>query len=509
MTAPSHSGHSLKILFVTSEIHPLVKTGGLGDVSAALPAALQQAGVDVRVLIPAYPQIMAGAEDKKEIATLPGLPGEDAVRLVSGTLPGSGITLLIVDYPPYYDRSGGPYQDRTGRDWPDNARRFGLLSHVGALLGCHRSPLAWHPDIVHCNDWQGGLVPAYLHYREGKKAATVMALHNLAYQGIFPPATMKKLGLPPASFSIHGVEYYGNLSFLKAGLFYADHITTVSPTYADEIQHEPLGFGMQGLLASRRDRLTGILNGIDVHDWNPQTDRHLARNYGTTTLADKQDNKRALQRRLMLQPSPRAPLLAVVSRITHQKGLDLLLEIAPALLETPAQLALLGSGEAELEQAFASFAARHPGKVSAVIGFDEALSHQLEAGADIFLMPSRFEPCGLNQMYSMRYGTPPVVHATGGLADSVVDASPKNIRNGCATGFVFRRFAPEDFLHTVQRAVAAYHDKKLWHALQRNGMRQDFSWEKSAQAYVELYRSLRERHRQVTATASAPIRADG
>jgi starch synthase len=480
-----------RILFVTPEMHPLTKTGGLADVSAALPAALRQLGVDVRVLMPGYPKVFEGVENLRTQATLRDLPGVGEVRLLSATFPAdSGVPLLIVDYPPFFYRNG-PYQNEQGRDWPDNALRFGLLSRIGAILGSGASPLPFRPGIVHCNDWQTGLTPALLHYTAGPKAKTVMTIHNLAFQGIFPPELTTTLGLPAESFRMEGVEYYGNLSFLKAGLYYADHITTVSPTYAREIQSEPLGFGMQGLLAHRRDRLTGILNGIDTADWDPSTDRRIALTYTAASLDRKAANKRALQERLGLDIDPEIPLLGAVSRITHQKGLDLVLETAPRLLALPAQIVLLGSGDAAMEQGFTRLARDYPGKVAAVIGFDEELSHLVEAAADIFLMPSRFEPCGLNQMYSQRYGTPPVVHATGGLADTVVDTTPDSLRDGTATGFVFRDMAAPAFLDCTLRAVRLYReDPRAWRQIQVNGMGRDFSWGKSAAAYLDLYRSL-------------------
>ncbi len=481
---------TLKVLFATPEIHPLVKTGGLGDVSGALPPALRHVGVDARVLVPGYSKLMAAVPKKRLLARMSGIPEHGEIRLLSAAMPGSGTPLLIVDYPPYYDRPGGPYLDARGRDWPDNMWRFGLLSRVAALLGSGGGPLAWRPDIVHCNDWQTGLAPALLHFAPGPKAATVITIHNLAYQGIFPPEYVTRLGLPASSFSMEGVEYYGSLSFLKAGLFYADHITTVSPTYAAEIQGEPLGFGLQGLLAARKAHLTGIVNGVDLEHWNPSADPFLPKTYSAHRLAGKQANKLALQRRLGLEGSPDVPLLGMVSRITDQKGVDLVLQIASRIIAEPAQLALLGTGDPALEQACLKLARRHPGRIGLHIGFDEGLSHLVEAGSDIFLMPSRFEPCGLNQMYSMIYGTPPVVHATGGLADTVVDATPATLKDGSATGFVFDRLTPQDFLAAVRRALSAYRDKKTWRGLQRNGMGRDFSWERSALEYRAVYGTL-------------------
>jgi starch synthase len=479
----------LKVLFATSEVAPLIKTGGLADVSAALPVALNVLGVDIRVLVPGYPQVMQVLKTRSRVATLPGLPGVPAANLIASKLP-SGLPLLVVECP-IYDRAGGPYQNGSAIDWPDNDLRFGLLSYVGALLSTPASPFAaWNPDIVHCNDWQTGLTPVYLNYVRGPKARTVMTIHNLAYQGIFPPQSANRLGLPPQAFTIDGVEYYGNMSFLKGGLQFADRITTVSPTYAREIQSEPLGMGLQGLLSRRKDVLSGILNGIDVDAWDPESDPYIERYYNVSRLAAKQDNKRALQLRMSLQDEQQTPLFGVVSRLTDQKGLDVLAEIADELVKLPAQLVVLGSGDPALQRSFQDLAHLHPGRIAVQIGFDEGLSHQIEAGADLFAMPSRFEPCGLNQMYSQRYGTPPVVHGTGGLSDSVVDCTPATLKDRTATGFVFTPLDPVTMLENCRRAVAVYGDQRTWRQLQKNGMQRDFSWESRAQQYLDLYRAL-------------------
>lgn len=475
----------LKVLFATSEVTPLIKTGGLADVSGALPAALRAIGVDVRVLVPGYNPVIAQLGQHTTVATFADLAGFPPARLLSGVM-ANGVPLFVLDCPSMYQRGGGPYQDASGHDWADNAQRFGLLSKIAALLSCSSSPLAWRPDLVHCNDWQTGLTPAYLHFEQGA-APSVMAIHNLAFQGIFPPAMLEKLNLPPSSFSMNGVEYFGNLSFLKAGLYYAEHITTVSPNYAREIQQEALGFGLQGLLATRSDDLTGILNGIDTDEWDPATDPHLAKTYSSAHMTGKAANKKTLQRKLGLSLKPDIPLLGVVSRFTEQKGLDLLLEIAPQLTELPVQLAMLGSGDALMQKSARDLSHLYPGKIAAVIGFDEQLSHQIEAGADMFVMPSRFEPCGLNQLYSQRYGTPPVVHATGGLADSVVDCTPATLADGSASGFVFDGMSAENLLAAIQRAVDLYHDQSKWKVLCKNSMAKDFSWQRSAEAYRAVY----------------------
>ncbi len=484
----SRSATTVNVLFVTSEIYPLVKTGGLADVSGSLPAAVRQLGVDIRILVPGYPQIMAGLPNKWVIAT--GIFEFGEVRLLSAIMPDSEVPVIVIDYPPFYDRPAGPYQNAVGDDWPDNALRFGLLSRVGALLASDSSPLPWRPDVVHCNDWQSGLTPVYLHSLPGKKAASLLTIHNLAYQGVFPPETVKQIGLPPKSFDVNGVEYYDNMSFLKGGIYFADHITTVSPTYAAEIQSAPLGFGMEGLLATRRAHLSGILNGIDDKHWNPTADTYLTAHYNTRKLSGKAVNKNALQQQLGLEENPRVPLLGVISRITYQKGLDLLLETSQALLAQSLQIVLLGAGDNDLEARFKALESQYPGKISVTIGYSESLAHRIEAGADIFLMPSRYEPCGLNQMYSMRYGTPPLVFATGGLADTVTDLTPQTDQDESATGFVFHQQSAQDFLDTVQRAITTFRNKKTWRRLQRNGMCRDFTWRRSANDYLALYQRL-------------------
>lgn len=487
------SSQGLRVLFITSEVYPLCKTGGLGDVSAALPAALRTLQTDVRLLLPGYPQVLAGVKYKSKVAEFNELPQFPPTTLLSGRLSLSkteNIPVFVIDCPGLYRREGGPYMDTLGRDWPDNALRFGLLSKVGAILASDASPIAWRPHIAHCNDWQSGLTPAYLHFHPGKKAATVMTIHNLAFQGIFPPGSVIQLGLPPDSFDVNGVEYYGNLSFLKAGLYYADHITTVSPNYAEEIQIEPLGFGLQGLLAARRRHLTGIINGIATSEWDPAIDPHLVKNYTSKKLSDKATNKSALQQQMGLTVDADIPLFGVVSRLNHQKGTDLLIQVAPQLIKIPAQLIVLGSDHADLEHQLATLAQTYPDAIAVRIGFNEALSHLIEAGADCFLMPSRFEPCGLNQMYSQRYGTPPVVHATGGLLDTVVDCTPTTLAEGNASGFLFYPMTADNLLNTIKRAAQIYHNKKNWQRLQKNGMAKDFSWHASATAYQKIYGSL-------------------
>ena len=474
-----------RILFVTSEVHPLIKTGGLADVSASLPAALQELGEDVRLLIPGYSQVLDGLSSKKTVASFSVFPGQPEVRLLSARMPQTNVPVYVLDAPQYFCRVAGPYQYHLGGDWPDNAMRFGMLSKVAAMLGSADTPVAWQAELVHCNDWQTGLAPAYLQLAKGLHAQSVMTVHNIAFQGNFDRDWLQPLHLPQHVFDMHGVEFHGNLSFLKAGLHYADRIVTVSPTYAHEIQATEMGYGMQGLLTVRKADVSGILNGIDENEWNTATDKHLVVHYDEHDLSLKTKGKLALQQRLGLEVNEHVPLLGVVSRLTYQKGLDLLLECLPMLLESGAQLVVLGSGDAEFERRYQQLAQRYAGRVSVTIGFDEALSHQIMAGADIFLMPSRFEPCGLNQMYGMRYGTPPVVRRTGGLADSVINASLEG-----GTGFVFDDPGAAALQQTIKWAIECYRDPNTFRRIQLNGMHRDVGWRHSAQLYLELYRTL-------------------
>jgi len=482
----------VKILFATSEISPWVKTGGLGDVSGTLPLALRRLGCDVRVLVPRYPAFQAAFSAARPVAHLPWmgghLPGADLLAAESA----DGLPLLLLDCPPLYDRPGNPYLGPDGLDWSDNHLRFGLLSRVAARLASPASPLDWRPDILHCQDWQTALAPYYLRFREKSGAASVLTIHNLVFQGCFPPQLLGQLGFGAADWHIDGVECYGQLSFLKAGLRHADKLTTVSPTYAREILTEQEGAGLQGLLRQRAGDLTGILNGIDTAAWNPATDPHIATNYDRDHLDNKLQNKLALQRKLGLKAGDALPLFGIVSRLTYQKGLDLVAAAGEQLVGLPAQLAVLGSGEAGVEEAFESLAASHPGQVGVRIGFDEGLAHLIEAGADIFLMPSRFEPCGLNQMFSLAYGTPPLVRPTGGLADTVVDHAETTLKDGSANGFVCTSATPAAIIESAMRAVTLWHDRRRWRQLQRNAMAGDYSWNGPAQQYRALYAALRD-----------------
>ena len=455
-----------------------MKTGGLGDVSSALPAALREAGLDVRVLLPGYPSVMAASPKAIEIGRMVALG--KPVRLLTGELPG-GVPLIILDCPELFDRGGGPYQADDGEDWIDNALRFGVLSRVAATLGTRHSPLEWRPDVVHCNDWPAALAAAYLALEHGPKAATLVTIHNLAFQGNFDTREIHRLELPPQALGIDGIEFYGQYSFLKGGLVYGDAVSTVSPTYAREIQGHALGFGMDGVLRMRAGRLFGVLNGIDTKLWDPRTDLHIASRYGPDSLEKKVANKAALRERFKLGGPGDLPLLGMVTRLTHQKGVDLVVAAARELIEMPAQIVIVGTGDHELEDSLYAMHSAHPRDFGVVIGFDEALAHLVEAGADMFLMPSRFEPCGMNQMYSQRYGTPPIANATGGLVDTVEDGK---------TGFMMQEATLEELIAACRRAVACWKDRKRWHAMQAAGMARDFGWGPAAREYSAIYRRV-------------------
>jgi starch synthase len=477
----------LRVLSVASELFPLVKTGGLADVTGALPAALAGHGVEMRTLLPGYPAVLAGLDEARPLAEL-ATPCGGPVRLVAGRGT-DGTALLAIAAPALYDRPGNPYLGPDGQDWPDNHRRFATLAWIAAQLG--RAGLdGWRPDIVHAHDWQAGLAPAYLALAGGPRPATVLTVHNLAFQGLFPAATIAELDLPAEQFRVDGYESWGRVGFLKAGLYYADRLTTVSPTYAREIQSEAQGMGLHGLLQARRHDLVGITNGIDTKVWDPAHDPHLPAPYDARKLAGKARCKAALQERLGLAAAPRALLFGVVSRLTEQKGLDLVLAQLPALLARGGQLALLGSGQAWLEAGFAAAAQAHPGRVGIVLGYDEGLAHLIQGGADAILVPSRFEPCGLTQLCGLRYGTVPIVARVGGLADTVIDANEAALADGVATGFQFAPVSVEGLAAALDRAFALWAEPRAWQAVQRRGMSRDVGWGPPAARYRALYESL-------------------
>lgn len=476
----------LKVLSVASEVFPLIKTGGLADVVGALPIALSQEGVATTTLVPGYPAVLSALESPATVATFEDLFGGQAWLMVGhvGTL-----DLLVIDAPHLYRRDGLPYTGPDGRDWPDNAQRFAALGLVAAQV-CGGLCSGLEPDILHVHDWQAGLAPAYLHYGGGQRPKIVCTIHNMAFQGLFPAELLGLLGLPPAALTIDGFEYYGQISYLKAGLQFADRITTVSPTYALEIQTASGGMGLDGLLRARSDVVSGILNGIDAHVWNPAVDSYLSASFDRASVKKRAANKAHLQARFSLAVDADALLFGVVSRLTEQKGLDLLLSILPVLLEHGCQLVLLGSGNQRLEDGFGRAANSQPDRIGAIFSFDEELAHQIQGGADALLVPSRFEPCGLTQLCALRYGAVPVVSRVGGLADTVIDANEMALAAGVATGI---QFAPVDELMlaaAIKRTAALWRDKDAWRTLQQNGMAADVGWEGPAAHYAALYRTL-------------------
>ena len=473
---------SIRVLSVASEIYPIIKTGGLADVAGALPIALRSEGIEVQSLVPGYPAVLDGLEAAEQVLEWPLFFG-GATRLLKGSC--GELDLLVIDAPHLFARPGNPYTTPDGVDWPDNGLRFAALSRMAADIGLGDVP-AFVADVVHVHDWQAGLAPAYLHYSNRQHASTVMTVHNLAYQGKFPPAMLDELGLPPESFATQGVEYYGEIGFLKAGLQFADRITTVSPTYAKEIQSDEGGMGLGGLLRTRARDITGILNGIDTSVWDPQTDENLPVHFNAGDLAGRADAKAALQARFGLEPSPGAFLLGVISRISWQKGLDLLPDVLPAAFDEDIQFILLGSGDADLQDRFRGLAASHAEQCGVVIGYDEALAHLIQAGSDALVVPSRFEPCGLTQLCALRYGAIPIVSRVGGLEDTVTDLDD----GSSPTGFKFAPVTSENLSAAIRRAYATFREKPLWRQLQANGMAKDVSWRGQAGRYAELYREI-------------------
>jgi starch synthase len=474
----------MRVLLAASECAPLVKTGGLADVIGALPGALAGAGVETRLLLPGYPPVMAALAEAgggTQIGLLEGLPGGPA-RVLAATV--AGLHLLVLDAPQHFDRPGGLYEDR-GRDWPDNHLRFGALSRAAATLAVE-GVAGWVPDVLHVHDWQTGLAPLWVATAPGPRPATVVTIHNIAYQGLFPPSVIPELGLPREGFGPDGYEFWGQVGFLKAGLAYADRITTVSPGYAREILTPEFGNGLDGLLSHRRADLSGILNGVDTEVWNPETDPYLPAPYSARAPKGKEASRAALAAHFGLRPGD-GPVLVVVSRLTRQKGLDVLTEALPAFLARGGRLALLGSGDAGLEDAFRRLAAERPGEVGVRIGYDEPLAHLLYAGGDAIAVPSRFEPCGLTQLYGLRYGTLPLVARTGGLGDTVIDANPAALAAGCATGFVFAPVSASALAAALDRLCDTWADRALWRRLMRRAMSHPVGWDSSAAAYAALY----------------------
>lgn len=473
------------VLAVASEVFPLIKTGGLADVVGALPAALSGHGVRMRVMMPGYPAALAALKAGEPVWQQKNLHGGPA-RLLAGKA--AGMDLLVLDAPHLFGRPGNPYLGPDGADWPDNWRRFAALSFVAAEVGRGALP-AFVPDVMHVHDWQAALAAVYLKTGTQPAPKTVLTIHNLAFQGNFPAAIFAELGLPQSAFAIDGVEYYGGVSYLKGGLQFADALTTVSPTYAEEICTPAGGMGLDGLLRARRDVLTGIVNGIDVDLWNPAADDSLVAPYDAKTLNAREANKRAAEDRFGLK-SGGGMIFAVVSRLAWQKGMDILGACIDGLVAAGGRLAVLGSGEAALEGLFRAAASRHRGQVGVITGYDEALAHLLQGGADAILIPSRFEPCGLTQFHGLRYGTVPVVSRVGGLADTIIDANDAALSAGVATGIQFAPVEVAALARAIGRAAALHADRKTWRTMQKRGMKADVSWAKSAARYASLYAGL-------------------
>lgn len=477
----------MKVLSVASEVYPLIKTGGLADVAGALPATLSSHAVEMRVLLPGYQPVMSKLSNPVPLVRFDDLLGVSASVLAS-TL--DGVDYLILDAPELFDREGGPYTNADNVDHPDNWLRFAALCRAAANIA-EGAIEDWTPDIVHAHDWQAGLTPVYM--LQGKAAATptVVTIHNIAFQGQFGPDIFPRLELPESMFSMNGIEYYGDVSFLKGGLQLATAITTVSPTYAQEIRTSAFGMGLDGLINARADSLHGIVNGIDTDVWNPLTDKMVAANYSSQKLKKRKANRNALAEYFGFEDTGK-PVFTVVSRLTWQKGIDVLTDVADDIVAMGGRLAVLGSGDQSLETALQAAAERHPGDIGLVIGYNEALSHLMQAGGDVILIPSRFEPCGLTQLYGLRYGNVPVVARTGGLADTIIDANEAALAAEVATGFQFYPVTPDALREALRRAIRAFAEPKLWEQLQNRGMKADVSWDRSALRYASLYAELLE-----------------
>ncbi|NJR14153.1 MAG: glycogen synthase GlgA [Phyllobacteriaceae bacterium] len=481
----------MRVLSVASEAYPLVKTGGLADVAGALPGALLRHDCAVTTFLPGYRQVMAKISGETVIHNFGALFGASA-RLLS--VRHDGLDLVILDCPSLFNREGGPYGDATGRDWPDNWTRFAAFGAAAAALGTGRA--GGQPyDIVHAHDWQAGLTAAYIRNGRGLRPPVVMTIHNMAFQGQFSPAIFPALGLPADAMTVDGLEYYGDVGFLKAGLQYADAITTVSPTYAEEITTPEFGMGLDGLIRARRDVLHGIVNGIDTSVWNPGTDGLLPSPYTSATLDRRQANRTALAARFGIEATD-GPLFGLVSRLTWQKGIDLVADAADDIVAMGGSLVVLGSGDGAIEASLQAAAARHPGRIGIIIGYDEVLSHLMQGGADVVLVPSRFEPCGLTQLCALRYGAIPLVGRTGGLADTVIDLTHATMTAKVATGFQFFPVTREPFGRALRRAAELYANKPQWLAMQKRAMASDVSWDHSAALYAALYRDIAHRNAQ-------------
>ena len=476
----------LKILFVSSEVTPLAKTGGLADVSAALPQSLIEMGHDVKVVMPLYRSVAQGDYrlEQSDVTFEVPLKGQQSKGNVFSTQLGAQLPVYFVENSAFFDREG-LYGTPRG-DHPDNAERFIFFSRAALELS---RGIGFQPDIVHCNDWQTGLIPVYLKtlYKDDPhfaQARTVFTVHNLAYQGVFPKETMGLSGLPESLFSINGLEFYGRMNFMKGGILFSDVVTTVSRKYSQEIQTQEFGHGLEGVLRNRQTELFGILNGVDYKEWSPESDPHIAAPYGVQNLAGKNECKKDVLQLYELAEGKRTPLIGMISRLAGQKGFDILLEALDDLFRLDVQFVLLGTGDEVYEKEFEKKASKHKTKMSVKIAFDNTFAHKIEAGADMFMMPSRYEPCGLNQMYSLKYGTIPIVRATGGLDDTIKDFDVNSLKGN---GFKFEDYSAAALIETVRRALKVYQDETLWPQLVKNAMGEDFSWGQSAEKYSQLY----------------------
>lgn len=480
----------MNILHVCAEFFPLIKTGGLADVTGALPIAEQKLGHDVRILIPGFPAIKSGINNINIVTTLHTFAGTVALKF--GYFHNIGI--YFIDAPSLYEREGSPYHDYYCNAYMDNYLRFALLSWVGCEIACGADSY-WRPNVVHSHDWHAGLTSAYLQLKSAYHGAkSLFTIHNLAYHGCFSKRHLTQLQLPEQFYQIDGLEFNGEISYLKAGIYFSDHVTTVSPTYAKEITTPELGYGFDGILRQRYQQgcLTGVLNGIDESIWNPRTDPYIAKQYNARGLTLKNNNKQSLQQEFGLEQNDGCLLFGVISRLTSQKGLDFILPILPYIIEQGGQFILLGSGDQYLQDSFVELANRpeYRHQLAVYVGYDEELSHRIIAGSDIIMVPSRFEPCGLTQLYGLKYGTLPLVRQTGGLADTVVGCCDDNLLNKSATGFTFRDDDGADLTSTVTQAFECWHNLKAWRLLQQRAMKQEFSWQKSAKTYLTLYQQL-------------------
>ena len=476
----------MRVLHVCSELYPLLKTGGLADVLGALPFAQKEIGIDTRILLPAYPKISAGIENTHVVTEFDNFAGHVVLRYGEY----NGVGIYLIDAPHLYWREGNPYHDTDYNDYADNYKRFALLGWVGAELATGLDSW-WRAEVVHAHDWHAGLAAAYL-FNKGCPAKSVFTIHNLAYQGQFAHRHLHEIGLPEGMFHVDGLELFGQISYLKAGLYYSDMVTAVSPTYAKEITTPDFAYGLQGLLTGLREagKLVGILNGVDQEIWHPSCDAYIQHHYKLKSIAGKKKNKADLQAYFNLPQQPDALLFVMVTRLTEQKGVDLLIATADEIVKQGGQLTILGSGAKHLEEGICQLAQRYPEHIAVKIGYDEALSHLMVAGGDVILVPSRFEPCGLTQLYGLQYGTLPLVRATGGLADTVTNSTSETIKERTATGFVFQKAEADDLRNAIQHAFALWQKQRVWAMVRNNAMAQDFSWKNAAAQYEQLYLSI-------------------